>query len=378
MSSAFSDPIVRIEKVILPGKRPRVIGNNARIGNHGDNTTDTILRVHTRGGAVGVGWARITQEEAQQLLGKHPSDLFELPHGSNDLGQIIDLPLWDLAAKCAGLPLYQLLGARGSREVEVYDGSIYIDDLDASDDEVPDIFHQEVRTGQAYGYANFKIKIGRGARWMPIRKGLDRDVQVIHAVREAAGEHAKILIDANMGNTLNTAKEILERCADANIYWFEEPFAEDPALNRDFKEFITEKGYNTLVADGEYAPPPYFFDLVENGWIDVVQQDFRFKGLTWWKAAADRIEPWGAQCGPHTWGSTVEHYPHAHFAASVPHYTLLEACPVDLQGLILDGWEMRDSKLIVPDLPGAGFDVEPDMVERRVKEEGGFVINHPL
>ena len=37
---------------------------------------------------------------------------------------------------------------------------------------------------------------------------------------------------------------------DVGIYWFEEPFPEDGAFNEDFKQFIIEKGYDTLVADG--------------------------------------------------------------------------------------------------------------------------------
>ena len=44
----------------------------------------------------------------------------------------MDLVLWDLAARLMDLPLYRLLGARGSRTVELYDGSIYIDDLEGS------------------------------------------------------------------------------------------------------------------------------------------------------------------------------------------------------------------------------------------------------
>ena len=102
--------------------------------------------------------------------------------------------------------------------------------------------------------------------------------------------------------------------------------------------------------------------------------DFRLEGLTWWKATADRIEPWGALCGAHCWHSIIERYAHAHFAASVPHYTMLEASPCDIHGVVLDGWEMRDSQLIVPDTPGTGFDVEPDVLERGVKAEDGFRI----
>ena len=375
MNPDLSERIVKIEKVLLRGKRPRIIGHNARIGTHGPNVNDQVVRIHTGSGVVGVGWSRLGREGAEQLIGKRVDELFGLPDGCLDAGRAADLPLWDLAAKLAGLPLYRLLGARGRREVEVYDGSIYIDDLEASDEEARGIFHEEVRTGQAYGYRNFKIKIGRGARWMPIMEGLERDILVIHAVREAAGPDAKILIDANMGCTLHQAKEILRRCTDVGIYWFEEPFAEDSALDEALKAFIKENGYDTLIADGEAWPPAGFFDWVERGLIDVVQHDFRAYGLTWWKATASRIEPWGALCGPHCWGSIVERYAHAHFAASVPHYALLEAAPADMPGILLDGWEMREGKLVVPDTPGTGFDLEPDVIEKGVTEEGGFRVS---
>lgn len=126
-------------------------------------------------------------------------------------------------------------------------------------------------------------------------------------------------------------------------------------------EFIEKNGYGTYIADGESSPPKNFFDMVKAGWIDVVQQDFRLEGLTWWKATAARIEPWGALCGPHCWHSVIERYAHAHFAASVPHYTMLEAAPAETPG-------------IVPDTPGTGFDIDPDVLEQGVKAEDGFRI----
>ena len=143
-------------------------------------------------------------------------------------------------------------------------------------------------------------------------------------------------------------------------------------MNQALKLFLLENEYDTLIADGEFAPPPYFFRLVEESWIDVVQHDFHALGLTWWRATSAQLEQWGARCAPHTWGSYIERYAHAHFAASIPNYALLEAAPAALPGLVLDGWEMREGKLLVPDSPGAGFDVDPGVIEEGVGEEGGF------
>jgi len=368
--------IERIEKVTLKFKRPRFIGKNARKGDHGDTVRDPVVRIHSSEGAIGVGWSRITEEGASKLIGQPLDTLFKSESGCTEAGLPIDLALWDLSAKLEGQPLYQLLGARGSREVEVYDGSIYIDDIGASDAEAIQIFQKEVETGQSFGYNNFKIKMGRGARWMGIDEGLERDVLVIRTVREAAGPDAKILIDANNGTTLNIAKEILRRCEDVGIYWFEEAFPEDPEFNQAFKDFIAEQGYSTLVADGESGPPPpSFFNMVEQGWIDIVQHDFRAKGLTWWRQTADRIAPWGAKCAPHCWGSLVERYTHAHFAASVPNFSLLEAAPAEMPGIVLDGWDQNEGRLLVPDTPGIGFDLEPAVIERGIAEDDGFIVS---
>ena len=371
LDTVYAERIDSIEKITLHGKRPRSIGYNARKSTHGSRVSDPVVRLRTAGGGHGISWSRLSQDEAEGLMGRTVGELFRLPGGCTQEGRCIDLPLWDLVARLLDMPLYRLLGSRGQRLVRLYDASIYIDDLELDDDGARQLFADEVASGLEHGYRHFKIKVGRGARWMDTDPGLLRDALVVRAVRDAAGASAKIMIDANMGNTLNTATRMLELCADCDLYWFEEPFAEDRELNEALKMFIEENGWSILVADGEFAPPPYFFDLVRDGWIDVVQHDFHALGLTWWRETAAAIEGWGGRCAPHTWGSYIERYTHAHFAASVANYELLEASPALMPGVIDDDWVMEDGCLVVPDTPGSGFDVEPKVFEEGL-EVGGF------
>ena len=70
MPNLHGEKIVRIEKVVMKFKRPRLIGRNARIGVHGDMVTDPVVRIHTNSGAIGVGWSRLGREEAEVLVGK--------------------------------------------------------------------------------------------------------------------------------------------------------------------------------------------------------------------------------------------------------------------------------------------------------------------
>ncbi len=43
-----------------------------------------------------------------------------------------------------------------------------------------------------------------------------------------------------------------------------------------------------------------------------------------------------------------------------------------LAGVVLDGWTLTDGKLNVPDTPGTGFDLEPEVIEAGVRAEQGF------
>ncbi|MDE2741876.1 MAG: hypothetical protein OXI58_09825, partial [Gemmatimonadota bacterium] len=55
--------ITCIEKCVLRGTRPRYIGFNARIPAHGSQISDPVVRIRTDGGAWGLGWSRIGEDE---------------------------------------------------------------------------------------------------------------------------------------------------------------------------------------------------------------------------------------------------------------------------------------------------------------------------
>ena len=95
-----------------------------------------------------------------------------------------------------------------------------------------------VGMGKDSGYKAFKIKVGRGFKWMESEAGLRRDIDVIRAIRDLIGNDMKILIDANNGYTPEEAREVMRQAGDCDIYWFEEPFGEDKDECKSFKEFI--------------------------------------------------------------------------------------------------------------------------------------------
>ena len=81
-----------------------------------------------------------------------------------------------LRARSLGKPAYELLGGKGPEPIKVYDGSIYFADLLPENAEKPlDRFKEEIDMGLRIGHRAFKIKLGRGAKWMERKAGDERD-----------------------------------------------------------------------------------------------------------------------------------------------------------------------------------------------------------
>ena len=160
--------ITRIVGFDLESYRPKLVGKNSRLGVHGKRATDRMVRLFTNAEVEGIGNCRASKDQLGQLLGKNPFDFYEAakrrmtgPLGAGTM------PLWDLVGKILKKPIYELLGGAGPKQVAVYDGSIYFADLLPDYVDKPlDRFKEEIDMGIAVGHRAFKVKIGRGAKWM--------------------------------------------------------------------------------------------------------------------------------------------------------------------------------------------------------------------
>jgi len=266
------DPVIRrIDVATIEGKRPRAAGSNARLGHHGDTVRLPLVRLTTADGATGFGRCMASEERLRSLLGQPVPELVD--DGRVEAKWLpFELPLLDLAARLAGQPVYAFAG--GERpEVRGYDTSLYFHDLHLADDVAADLIAGEAREGWDLGHRAFKIKVGRGARHMPLEAGTVRDIAVIRAVHEAVGPEAAVMIDANNGWNLNLTKRVLAETADANLYWIEEAFHEDNVLYADLKEWLAGEGLGVRIADGEGAAHPALADWARDGLINVVQHN---------------------------------------------------------------------------------------------------------
>ena len=354
--------------------RPKMVGKNARLDVHGDSGGERFLELSTSAGVTGVGWANADEATAAKMLGSRPADWFKADrHGfACPLGNGT-APLWDLLGKLDGRPVYELLagkgGPKGPEKVRVYDGSIYFADLlpDHADD-WREQFKREIGMAHEAGHTAFKIKIGRGAKWMPRDAGDARDIEVIRLFRETCGPDATIGVDANNGYDLAGTKRLMEQVGPLNLAFTEEMFPETVEDCGALKAFYKEKGWETLLADGEtqhdmdkYQP------LVDARAIDVLQGDIRHYGFEGMARMSAMASGGGARIAPHNWGSIAGYYMMLHVGRAVDNFYMAENDPGRTPVLVADGFDRADGTSTVPDTPGLGVDLRPDLAPGDVR-----------
>jgi L-alanine-DL-glutamate epimerase-like enolase superfamily enzyme len=384
--------ITRIEWARLEGQRPRPAGSNARLGPHGGTVRPSVARVTCDDGSTGIGPARLTREQATAILGQRLDALLLADEGAaasvrpdaalGDSWISLEYPLWDLATKMTGVPVYALAASVAGRSappapfrVRCYDTSLYIDDLDVADDgDAAALIADEARQGYERGHRHCKIKVGRGARHMPLEQGTRRDIAVIRAVRAAMGSDAIVMIDANNGYNLNLAKRVLLETADCALYWLEEAFHEDAVLYRNLREWMGKQGLSVLIADGEGQASPSLLAWAREGIVDVVQYDVHAPGFTRWLEVGKQIDTWGGGAAPHHYGGFFGNFTSGHLAAAIRGFVAIEWDEASVPGIDTSRYQVREGWVELPNVPGFGIDYDEDMLTRAFAETG-FVVS---
>jgi L-alanine-DL-glutamate epimerase-like enolase superfamily enzyme len=377
-SLAVVDPSWKVEKVecaTMEGERHRSAGANAKLSGHGKSMKHLVVRI-TIGGISGFGWARICKEDAAQFLGKRAVELFAIDGTVLPAYQSLDFPLLDWLGRVQEKPVYELFAKEAENAanavVPCYDTSLYFDELHIADSAAAiEYIMDEAREGAAKGHRNFKIKVGRGARHLPLLEGINRDIGVIRGVRQVAGPDGKVMIDANNGYNVNIAKQVLTETAECKVYWIEEAFHEDPVYYEDLKEWIVKEGIGTLIGDGEGASvSPQLLDWAKKGLIDVIQYDILDYSFSYWVGLGRKLDKLNLKSSPHNYGRAYGNYALSHLKAAVEQFQFVGWDAGVMPGIDDTGYQIVNGHVLIPNKPGFGLDLDHVYYSRLVKETG--------
>ena len=343
------------------------------------NLVITLVEIETESGITGLTAAEAGVEAAisidrfvaPHLIGEDaaaPERLTGLLKDAEILGSpvyCIEIALWDIAGKVAGLPVSKLWGASTDR-VPAYCAT------------------GEVRPPERRVEDCHRI-LDDGFKAVKLRFHADDprdDIRVVEAVRREFGDRLAILVDANQAGpapgwgghvqwdfrmALGVALE-LERLS---VVWLEEPLPRhDYAGLRRLRDRL-----GTLhLAGGENNHGVHEFKLlIERGCYDVLQPDAVLsEGVYQLRQVAALAESAGLLVAPHTWTHGLGLLANLHLVASIPNSSWFEfpheppGWPASAlsQMLVEKPWIDADGCVPVPDRPGFGFTLDEELVER--------------
>jgi L-alanine-DL-glutamate epimerase-like enolase superfamily enzyme len=351
----------------LPLIRPISLSTDGETGGRLDHVFLLIVHLDTDAGHRGLGFAYsiqgggralkvvVTDDLAPLIVGENPFDHERL--GSKvywrlqSLGRrglvahaysAIDLALWDLKGKVAGLPLYKLLG--GFRE----SAPVYGADtgwLWMSPEEI-------VEASRPYldkEMMGVKVRVG----------GTDpeTDADRLTRIREALGEDIWLGVDANQRYDYATALSMghfLEEEIGAD--WFEEPITcediEGHARLAQRLEIPIALG-ETLFGIDEFA------GYLGRAAVDVVQPDItRLGGLTPWLKVAALAEAHHRPMSPHLMPEVA-----VHLACGLPQVKAVEFMPWFFPAFA-EPPPIVNGQIVPSKRPGLGLEIRPDALEK--------------
>lgn len=274
----------------------------------------------------------------------------------------IDMALWDIRGKAAGMPLYELLGGT-RRRLPAYAGGI------ALGYQPKESLADEARGYIERGYKALKLRLG---------DGVSNDIERALHVREVLGDGVDILSDANTVYTMADARRVLPVLADIRAGWLEEPFA-----CNDFASYREAAKITPLVpiAAGENHYTRFeFAQLLEAGAVKVWQPDLsKCGGITEGVRIAAIASAWRIPVHPHSSATGLNHAATLHFMAATENSGYFEACVSkynpfrDMFGTVFEIG--RDGCVEPPSGPGLGVDVDESLFEKYPSIDGpGYVV----
>ena len=348
---------------------PMVIdGATPMLGGRARTSIDMLLvRVETDAGITGWGEAfghrifHATRAAIDTVLGplcvgRDPADIAALTddlqrvlHGLGRNGPTlyalsgIDIALWDIAGKVAGLPLYRLLGGSPRADLPAYASLL--------------------RYGTAAAVAHYTEQaLGRGYRHVKLH---EITVPEVRAAREVAGPEVPIMLDTNCPWTVAEAVAMARRLAPLDLHWLEEPVW--PPENLAGLAEVRARGGLPTAAGENYGTVWEFRRAFEAGALTYAQPSVtKIGGVTELRRVMTVAEAYGVDVVPHSAYFGPGLLASIHCIAAMPRASLVERFYCDFADNPLgEAIHPRQGRIAVPQGPGLGVDPDPRFLASR-------------
>ena len=259
----------------------------------------------------------------------------------------VEIALWDLAGRYAGLPLHRLLGGSTRRSLPAYASLINYPD--------PEQLDGMVAKAKDMGFKSFKIH--------------QTELAAVAATREAVGESADLMVDVNSPWSPRRAAEMAEAMAEYDPTWLEEPIWPP----EDYKSLAGLRGRGFVpLALGENACTAFQFKaMLDTGCADYVQPSVtKVGGIGEWLKVAHLAQSHNVPVVPHSFYFGQGYLATAQLLAVTPGALYIESFFAEPETTIYGvSLEAEQGFFTIPQGPGLGLEVNTDVLrEYRLPE----------
>ena len=298
-----------------------------------------VVRIKTDAGIEGFGQAERSKPYLKSnvlfyrdaILGEDPTDVERVllkirrfgafkPWGSAI--SAIEVALWDIAGKAAGVPIYKLLGGKIRDKVRVYNGNIrfpmagqtpqdYAENMAKMKErpegfsiikqgiafhsgmvrEVPDFFYSEVRTGMRY--PNYGLLTERGLNLM---------VECVAAMKDVLGDEVGLALDCGPGLTVPDAIRFAKAVEPLNVMWLEDMITGDytPHVSAELYREVTRATSTPIHTGEQIYLRQNFKELIETRAVSIIgPEPLDIGGIAELKWVAEYADLHGIMMAPH-------------------------------------------------------------------------------
>ena len=260
----------------------------------------------------------------------------------------IDVALWDLAGRAAGVPVHRLMGSYRD-SVAAYASSMVLPS--------PEAYAEEALGFKEAGWTAYKIH-------PPAEP--DLDIRICTAVRRPVGDAYRVMLDSTWSYDYTEAIRVGRAIEELGFHWYEDPLVEDDIYG--YVKLKQRLDIPIMATEFPSAGPTSYAPWIMNQATDYLRGDVALKGgLTSCLKTAHLAEAFHMNYEVHHGGNSLNNVANLHLImaiANCEYFEVLLPDAVQKHGLVEDIVVDRDGLVHAFDEPGLGAQIDFEMIER--------------